>query len=169
MKRILVVILLFVICFTNLAAAEGNGTGSWLVIEIFEEKYLGLNEENLSGMYLEYAESKITKEELRHAIGFKLRQAKARLLEVSDSNKELKGWRANKLKLWQTNMDIINQNIIDVEVHKIDENKAKAHLKEGIIKVMIGKYGWLQEVERYKGIAKEQKSGVNKKNNWGSQ
>ena len=167
MKRTAAVILLFGICFTNVAAAEG--TTSWVVKESFEEKYLGLNEDNLSGMYLEYAESKITKEELRHAIGFKIRQTKKRLLEASDSNKELKAWRARKFNLWQTNGDLIHKHIINVETSKIDENKEKAQLKEAAIKIMISKYGWLQEVERYKEVIKEQKNGVNKKNNGGDQ
>jgi len=166
MKRTAVVTLLFGICFTNIAAAEE--ATSWIV-ETFEEKYLGINEDNLSGMYLEYAESKITKEELRHAIGFKIRQTKKRLLEVSDSNKELKAWRARKYDLWQTNGDLIHKHIIDVETSKIDESKEKAKLKEAAINIMISKYGWLQEVKRYDEVINEQKNGLNKKNNGDNQ
>ena len=155
------VILLFGICFTNIVEAEE--TTSWVTKESFEERYLGLNEDNLSGMYLEYAENRITKEELRHAIGFKIKKTKDRFLEVSDSNKELKEWRARKLDFWQTNGDAINKHIINVKASKIDENKEKEKIKEVVIKGIISKYGWLQEIARYKEVIKEHKIEINKK------
>ena len=70
MKRTAAIILLIGICFTNIVAAEEIPL--WVAKEEYAQRYMGVHIDNYNAILLEYAENKITKEELQKAMRLRI-------------------------------------------------------------------------------------------------
>lgn len=167
MKRTAAIILLIGICFTNIVAAEEIPL--WVAKEEYARRYMGVHIDNYNAILLEYAENKITKEELQKAIRLRVEIVRERFVEADNLNDKLYKTRVDLLKYWEFEKKRIDEFIEEIKASKRDEKKLKEEAKEVAIEGIISDYGYLQQNQRNMEILLEKTRELSNKNNGGNQ
>jgi hypothetical protein len=167
MKRTAAIILLIGICFTNIVAAEEIPL--WVAKEEYARRYMGVHIDNYNAILLEYAENKITKEELQKAMRLRIEIVRERFVEADNLNDNLYKTRVALLKYWEFEKKKIDEFIEEVKAFKRDEKKLKEEAKEYAIEGIIRDYGYLQQNQRNMDILLEKTRELSNKNNGDNQ